>query len=107
MELIEAMQRKAGTDPQLRDLVRKFYQNHCEPEADRVSVQAAYTLVTGHIVWGIEFDTTQSNVEVLTCGAERLLGHHRTFVVVVGEIHSVLNSRNVVAVDVICADESS
>ena len=107
MDLIEAMRRESGEDPALRDLVRKFDHQATEPDLDRVSAQVAYMLTTGHTVWGIEAEVPRVSLDVLTDGAERLLEHHRAFVVKVEGTNSVLNGRNVAAIDIICIDEPS
>lgn len=103
MELIEAMRRESAEDPRLRTLVGQF-EHHNHADVRRVTAQVAYMLVTGHTVWGAEFETAPANLDVLASGAERLLEHHRSFVVKVEFTSSVLNSRNVAAIDVICVD---
>lgn len=103
MELIEAMRRESAEDPRLRTLVGQF-EHHNHGDVRRVTAQVAYMLVTGHTVWGTEFDTAPANLDVLASGAERLLECHRAFVVKVEFTSSVLNTQNVAAIDVICVD---
>jgi len=107
MDLVQAMQHAAPDNRKLDAVLEQFTKNHEQAGADLIELRAVYLLVSGRTVWGVEFQTSPHNFDLLLTGAQLLLERNRTITVHMDDSAAVLNTRNVESIEVLRLDEHS